>query len=521
VSEFREDEKHPGVWAVRTPSKPAFVHQITGEAITYAEVESLSNQVAHLARSFGLQRGDHAAVFLENRIDYAPIFWGFMRAGLKVTPIPTHLTPEEVDYILTDSGARLLVTSQAKRQVAEQLRGPKLLPGARFMLDDAGGGYASFEAALAKFPTHPIADQSEGSEMLYSSGTTGKPKGVLRPMSEAPFGTPTKGMTLTCDRWGITDETVWFHPAPMYHAAPIGYALRVMRWGGTMIVSGKFDPEQALATIEKHRVTHSQWVPTHFVRMLRLPEAVKAKYDLSSLRCAIHAAAPCPPQVKKAMIEWWGPVIEEYYAGSEANGVVTISSQEWLRKPGSVGTPILGRTRICDDDGNEVPAGTEGTIHFSDGPSFEYHNDPQKTADSRNAQGWTTLGDVGYVDADGYLFLTDRKTFMIVSGGVNIYPAEIENLLATHPRVGDVAVIGVPDEEFGESVKAVIELPEGVAPSPELAQEIIEFCRAHLSHVKCPRTVDFIDRLPRADNGKLYKRQLRDAYWKGRDRRIA
>ncbi|MGM0585135.1 MAG: acyl-CoA synthetase [Pseudomonadota bacterium] len=510
MPQFREDERHAAVWAAKTPDRPAIIDARDGSVMTFAQFEALSNRAAHLARSAGLAVGEVAAVFMENRPDYVPLVWGLLRAGLRVTAIPTHLTPDEIDYILADSGARLLLTSAAKAEVAERLTAA---PEARFMADAPAPGYADLDAALAARPSTRIRDEAEGVEMLYSSGTTGRPKGVKKPLPDLPFGTPPPAYQRGAERFGLDESVVYLHPAPLYHAAPLGYALRVNRYGGTLIATPRFDAEQSLQLIEKYRVTHSQWVPTHFIRMLRLPDEVRAKYDVSSMKCAIHAAAPCPVEVKRAMIDWWGPVIEEYYAGSEGNGLTAISSEEWLRKPGSVGRAIVGRIRICDDQGEELPPDTEGVIHFSDAPVFEYHNDPQKTAESRNRHGWSTLGDVGYVDEDGYLFLTDRKSFMIVSGGVNIYPAEVENLLVTHPAVLDAAVIGVPEPEFGEEVKAVVELAEGHARSDALAEDILAFCRERLSHVKCPKSVDFTDQLPRADNGKLYKRQLRDAYW--------
>jgi acyl-CoA synthetase (AMP-forming)/AMP-acid ligase II len=388
------------------------------------------------------------------------------------------------------------------------------------MVNGTSPGYESWEDAVARQPAEKIADESEGSDMLYSSGTTGRPKGIRIELEDKPFGTAPTLVLLARALYGMDENVVYLSPAPLYHAAPLRYNMSVLRQGGTSIIMEKFDPEQSLALIEKHRVTHSQWVPTMFVRMLKLPEEVRHRYDLSSHRVAIHAAAPCPVQVKEQMIEWWGPIIWEYYAGTEGNGFCALNSEEWLAHKGSVGKPLLGVLHIVGEDGEELPTGEPGTIYFSDGPEFSYHNDPQKTADSRNEKGWSTLGDIGYVDEDGYLYLTDRKAHMIISGGVNIYPQEAENLLVTHPKVLDAAVIGVPNEEFGEEVKAVVQLMDPREAGPETEAELIEFCKAELSAIKCPRSVDFEEELPRHANGKLYKRLLRDRYWGKRESRI-
>ncbi|MBU2532109.1 MAG: AMP-binding protein, partial [Alphaproteobacteria bacterium] len=448
--------KHPGLYAERTPDRLAVVMAGSGQSLTFGEFEAHSNRCAQLMRALGLARGDGFAILMENNLHYLPLVWGALRAGLRVTAIATHLTPAEVDYILDDSGAKVLMTSEGKRATAEKLRLSNIAPGRRLFLGGHGDGYANLEAALERQPAEPIADQCEGIEMLYSSGTTGQPKGVRKPLPDLPFGVPPIGHRRAMQLYGLNEETVYLSPAPLYHAAPLGYNLRTLRAGGMTVVMEKFEAERALALIEKHRVTHSQWVPTHFIRLLRLTEEVRAKYDLSSHRCAIHAASPCPVPVKHQMMQWWGPIINEYYGGSEGNGITAISAEEWLARPGSVGRAMLGTLRICDDDGREVQPHVEGTVFFEGGPPFEYHNDPEKTAQSRNAEGWSTLGDIGYVDEDGYLYLTDRRAFVIISGGVNIYPQEAENLLASHPEVLDVAVIGVPNAEFGEEVKAVV-----------------------------------------------------------------
>lgn len=505
--------RHPGVWAERTPDRAAVVLAETGATLTFSQFEALSNQCAQLLRDAGLRRGDGLAILMENNLHYTALAWGALRAGLRLTAIATHLTPTEVDYILDDSGAAALMTSVALAATAEKLRPAGLAAHACFSLGGSMAGYQCLEDALVARPETPIADQYEGVEMLYSSGTTGRPKGVRKPLPDLPFGTPPIGHLRAMELYGLDEDTVYLSPAPLYHAAPLGYNLRTLRAGGCTVVMKKFEAERALALIEQYRVTHSQWVPTHFVRMLRLPPETRMAYDLSSHRCAIHAASPCPVAVKRDMIAWWGEIINEYYGGSEGNGITAIDTKQWLEHPGSVGRAVMGRVRICDDKGNEVPTGVEGTIYFSDGPQFEYHNDPEKTAASRNAQGWSTLGDIGYVDGDDYLYLTDRKAFVIISGGVNIYPQEVENLLVSHPAVLDAAVIGVPNEEFGEEVKAVVQLVDSRQGNVDLSEALMAHCRSHLSAVKCPRSVDFVQDLPRQENGKLYKRLLRDRYW--------
>lgn len=504
---------HAGMFAERTPNRPAIIMGRTGEVITFAQYEAISNQCAHLLRQCGLVRGDRVAILMQNNARYLPLAWGAMRAGLRVTAIATHLSASEVDYILENSEAKVLLTTNAMAATVKDMALSSLPENGRFMLNGVLAGFASLESTLAEMPGTPIADQSEGIEMLYSSGTTGQPKAVKKPLPEVPFGTPHPSAQVAAGLYGFSEDTIYLSPAPLYHAAPFITNLRINRWGGTSVIMEKFDAQLALELIQKHRVTHSQWVPTHFIRMLRLPETERSRYDLSSHRAAIHAAAPCPVEVKHQMIEWWGPIIQEYYAGSEGNGYVQISSEQWLKKPGSVGQALIGKLRICDDDGNEVPTGQEGAIYFEGGPVFEYYKDPEKTAGSRTANGWSTLGDVGYVDEDGYLFLTDRKAFMILSGGVNIYPQESESRLVTHPEVIDAAVFGVPNDDFGEEVKAVVQLVNHDHAGEAMQSKLIDFCREALSAVKCPRSVDFVEKLPREENGKLYKRKLRDAYW--------
>jgi len=511
---------YPAVHARSTPDKAAYIMAGSGEAVSYRQLDEGSNRCAQLFRSLGLRSGDGIAFCLENHPRFFEIAWAAQRSGLYYTPISSRLTAAEVEYIVKDCGAKVFLTSRHKQDVAHELR--ERLPElhAKLMLDATIPGYESFEKAAASQPAQPVADEVEGQDMLYSSGTTGQPKGVKFPLTGQPAGTPPALLQLVNFLYGATGESVYLSPAPLYHAAPMRFCMAIHRLGGTTVVMEKFDPVHYLELVERYRVTHSQLVPTMFVRMLKLPEEERRRFDLSSLRVAIHAAAPCPIPVKQQMIEWWGPVLHEYYAGTEGNGFTAINSEEWLAHKGSVGRPLLGEAHIVDDDGAELPAGEVGTIYFAGGATFEYHNDPAKTASSRNDKGWSTLGDIGYVDAEGYLYLTDRKANMIISGGVNIYPQEAENLLVTHPKVADVAVFGVPNPDLGEEVKAVVEPIDMADAGPELAQELMEFCQRQLAKYKCPRSIDFEAELPRHPTGKLYKRLLKDRYWQGHSTRI-
>jgi len=513
---------HPYIHAQKTPSKPAYIMAATGETVTFKELDERSNQLAHLFRAAGLKTGDAIAIFMDNNVRYFEICWAAQRAGLYFTCVPSRLTASEVAYIVGDCGARLLFASKALESVAAQLVAEKLIPKVErcFAIGGDIPGYEKYEDARAGFPTTPIADQTAGTDMLYSSGTTGRPKGVKHPLTGGAID-EANGLTgLAQLLYGFDENTVYLSPAPLYHAAPLRWCMTAQRLGGTVIVMEHFDAEEALKLIEKYKVTHSQWVPTMFVRMLKMPEDVRKKYDVSSLKVAIHAAAPCPVPVKQQMIDWWGPVIFEYYAGSEGNGFCALNSQEWLAHKGSVGKALNAIVHICDDEGNELPVGEAGTIYFESETKFEYHNDPKKTAESRHPKGWSTLGDIGRLDEEGYLYLTDRKAFMIISGGVNIYPQEAENTLVLHPRVADVAVIGVPNEDFGEEVKAVVQPVDWNDAGPELEAELLEFCRQHLSPIKCPRSIDFEEQLPRHPTGKLYKRLIRDRYWGNKESKI-
>lgn len=513
---------YPGTHAEKKPDHPAIIMGGSGECVTYGELEARSNQLARFWRATGIREGEHVAILLENHPRYLEVVWAALRSGLYITAVNSFLTAPEVAYILEDCGALALVTSRAKQEIVVQLEAANALPRlrSRLMMDGTCTGFEAYEDALASESTERIGKETLGSTMLYSSGTTGRPKGIKRALvgvHPSEFANPRPLGPL----YGYNEDMVYLSPAPMYHAAPLAFVNATLGWGGSVVMMEKFDPGQSLSLIEKHSVTHSQWVPTMFSRMLKLPESERTLYDLSSHQCAIHAAAPCPVPVKHQMIEWWGPILHEYYAGTEGNGSTGITSEEWLRKPGSVGRIRVGTLHIVDEDGKDLPPGEQGDVYFSGaGLPFEYHNAPEKTEGSRLSGGRTTLGDVGYLDEDGYLFLTDRKAYMIISGGVNIYPREIEDCLITHPKVADVAVFGVPNEDFGEEVKAVVQSMPGIEPDLRLADELLAHCRAELAPYKVPRSIDFEAELPRLPTGKLYKRILRDRYWGKTDSRI-
>lgn len=505
---------HPGIVAQETPEKPAYIMAESGQVVTYKELNDTSIQGSHLFRTLGLKPGDHIAILLENHPRFFQLVWAAQRSGLYYTTISFRLQEDEVEYIVSDCEAKVFITSKARTPVVEKLVGKMPKVEKAYMLDGVIAGFESWEDAIADMPVEPIADEMEGMAMLYSSGTTGKPKGILKELVQMPFGGD-EGPNMFAILYGADENSIYLSPAPLYHSAPLAFNMGMMRGGTTCVIMEHFDPQRALEFIEKYQVTHSQWVPTMFIRMLKLEESVRKKYDLSSLKVAIHAAAPCPVKVKEQMIEWWGPVLNEYYAGTEANGFVVINSEEWLTHKGSVGRGLTAQIHIVGEDGEEAPTGEVGTVFFEGGGEFEYYNDTEKTNSSRHPKGWSTLGDVGYVDEEGYLYLTDRKSYMIISGGVNIYPQETENLLVMHPKVVDVAVFGVPNEEFGEEVKAVVQPVDYDEAGPELEAELIEYCREHMSHIKCPKSVDFDKELPRHPTGKLYKRLLKDRYWQG------
>ncbi|MDL9935843.1 acyl-CoA synthetase [Gordonia sp. ABSL1-1] len=509
----------PGVFAATTPDKPAVIAAATGEQLTYRQLDENSTRLANHLEALGLRPGDCIAMISTNSLHMFEVYWAALRSGLYVTAINHHLTAAETNYILTDCAAQVLFADATIADTVAQAGQIDALAteGHRIAWNGKIDGFADYDVVLAEASDAKRADQPRGTDMLYSSGTTGRPKGIKTPRPDGQVDEiPDTYTAIFGPMYGFDTDTVYLSPAPLYHAAPLRYCGVTNSTGGTVVFLDRFEPETALAAIEKYGATHSQWVPTMFIRLLKLPEEVRNRYDLSSLRLAVHAAAPCPVEVKRAMIEWWGPVIHEYYASTEAAGATFIGPQEALDHPGSVGKPLLGVVHICDEDGAELPTGEVGLVYFErEFVAFEYHNDPEKTRKAQHPahENWSTSGDVGYVDADGYLYLTDRKAFMIISGGVNIYPQEAENVLINHPAVFDVAVIGVPDADLGEVAKACVQLADGALPSDELADELLAYTREQIAAYKTPRSVDFVDDLPRTPTGKLVKGELRKKYW--------
>ena len=515
----------PGAHLDTHGDKPALVMGGSGFTQTYRELDAAANRLSRLLRSAGFSPGDHIAICMENHDRYLEVVWGCHYAGLIYTACSSRLNSTELEYILNDCGARGYITSKYKSEQAAEILDST--PGVELylMLDGTIDGYESYESAVESQSADPLDEERiAGLDMLYSSGTTGMPKGISRAFPNTPLGEFNNGVSTLCSMlFGVDDTSRYLSPAPFYHAAPLRFCMSMHMLGATIVAMENFDAETYLRLVEEYEITHSQVVPTMFIRALKLPQETRDRYDVSSLQAVIHAAAPCPAPTKKAMIEWFGPVIHEYYAGSEGNGFVYCNSEMWLAHEGTVGTPINCTLHICDEEGVELPQGETGTVFFEGGGEFEYHNDPDKTKSSRHPKGWSTLGDVGYLDADGFLYLTDRKSFMIIAGGVNIYPQEAENVLVTHDKVIDVAVFGVPNDDFGEEVKAVVqprEMPADDEAAQALSAELIQFCRSKLADVKCPRSVDFRPELPRHPTGKLYKRLLKDEYWKAAGRSI-
>ena len=514
---------YTGTHAHLRPLQPAFIMAATGETVTYRELEARCNRLAHLFRNHGLKRLDHYAIFMENNSRYLESCGAGERSGLYYTCVNSYLTPGELAYILNNSQSRILITSRTKLDIAREAL--KQTPKVELCIVADGDGESDrivgLAAATRGLPSTPIADECVGTAMLYSSGTTGRPKGILRPLPEQPAKYQLPLFDFLHRLWHYREGMIYLSPAPLYHSAPQAAVNLAIKAGGTVIIMESFDPERYLALVEQWGVTHSQLVPTMFSRMLKLPDEVRNAYDLSSLEIAIHAAAPCPVPVKDDMIKWWGPIIHEYYGATEGLGFTACNSQEWLAHRGTVGKVMIGELHILDDNMKECPADTAGTVWFKTATPFEYFNDPERTREARSADNsMSTVGDVGYVDADNFLHLTDRATFMIISGGVNIYPQECENLLITHPKIADAAVFGVPNADLGEEVKAVVQPMPGILPGPDLAQELILFCSQSLSRQKVPRSIDFEDELPRLPTGKLYKRLLRDRYWGDKTSRI-
>jgi len=495
--------------AVASPDKPAVIMYPSGTVVTFGELEARANRLAHLFRDAGLVEGDAVAILMENNEHMHAVMWAARRAGLYYVPINTHLTAAEAAYIVDNSSAKAIVGSGGLVDTLTGLAAelPGGLPALRIIADGAIDGWQSYPECVAGQPDTPIDDEIEGDLLQYSSGTTGRPKGIKRALPQVPPSESPGLMSALVSFW-MHPDAVYLSPAPLYHTAPSVWSMQTQAGGITTVVMEKFDAEGALDAIAKHQVTHGQFVPVMFTRMLKLPDDVRRRYDVSSLQRVMHAAAPCPVEIKKQMIDWWGPIVDEYYASSEAHGSTIIFAEDWLTHPGSVGKPMGGAVHILDEDGTELPAGTPGEIYFEGGFDFEYLNDPDKTSRSRDARGWKTVGDIGYLDDEGYLYLTDRRHHMIISGGVNIYPQEAENLLVTHPKVMDAAVFGIPDEEMGQRVAAVVQTVDPADATPAFADELIAWLRDRLAHYKCPRSIAFESQLPRTDTGKLYKQEL-------------
>ncbi|NMO03586.1 acyl-CoA synthetase [Gordonia sp. TBRC 11910] len=507
---------YPGTHAASTPNKPAVIVADTGKSLSYKELDDASRQLAVALHDLGLRRGDVVAMLSDNALECFVLYWAALRSGLYLTAINFHLTADEAAYIVADSDAKVLISAADVGELAADVRELNPQVAHAFSFGGHVQGHGSFDDLLASAGDRRLDAQPRGSDMLYSSGTTGRPKGIKPPLPTIDVDQPGDPLTGMAGKlFGINDSDIYLSPAPIYHAAPLRWCGVVHAYGGTVVLLNRFKAEAALAAIEKYRITIVQMVPTMFVRMLQLDAGVRESFDVSSVRLAIHAAAPCPPDVKQAMIDWWGPILVEYYSSTESNGITVISTQEWLTKRGSVGRSMLGPVHICDDDGTELPPSATGLVYFErEQLPFTYHKAPEKTRESQHPAHptWTTVGDIGYVDDDGYLFLTDRQSFMIISGGVNIYPREVEDALTLHPAVFDVAVIGVPDPALGQEVKAVVKVRDGVDETDDLAQELIAHALTKVAKFKAPKSVDFVSELPRTPTGKLVKRLLTEQY---------
>jgi fatty-acyl-CoA synthase len=513
--------QHPRHWAQLTPERPAIIFGGSGERITYAALDQRANRCAHLMRRMGLQRGAHVAILIENHPCFLEIAWAAHNAGLYFTPISWRFQLEEIAFILQDCGAGLLFVSVKHRALAVQLR--QQLPALQcFVVAEASDApdcdmpgsniLDSYEAALATCSAEPLQDESRGSDLVYSSGSTGRPKGVKQKLADTGIDKPSAMFAVYEQRYGWNTDTIYLMPAPLYHSGPLRFAMTMQHLGATLVVMEHFDAATTLALCERYRVTDAHWVPTMLVRILKLPQREREAYDLSSVIRIIHGAGPCAPDIKRAMIAWLGPILEESYGGTEGNGLTMISSQEWLAHPGSVGRAFVGSIHILNEQGQTMPNGEQGLVYFEGGPKFEYHGNPERTREAYDALGRSTLGDIGYLDAEGYLYLTDRRNNLIITGGVNVFPQEIENVLITHPAVLDVAVFGLPDVEMGEIIQAVVQARDLANAGPALEQELIALCRERLAHYKAPRSVEFREVLPRHDTGKIYTRLLKAEY---------
>ncbi|AIG78078.1 Hypothetical protein AJAP_26155 [Amycolatopsis japonica] len=507
-----------GVWniAAQEPERVALVDP-DGRSIGYGDLAAKANAYARGLQALGLEAGDVVVVLQPNGDELVAAYFAAIQSGLYIVVVNWHLVAPEVAYILSDSGAKAFLAHERFADVAIAAADEAGIPErGRFAVGDVDGFRRIEELGSGEGDGRPER-RTAGSPMLYTSGTTGRPKGVRRPLTGADPDSVPAASTWFFGIFGLAPHDAHVHlcGSPLYHTAVLNFVAISLQLGHTAVLMDRWDAEDMLRLIDRHRVTHSHMVPTQFRRLLALPDDVRAAYDLSSLRVMIHGAAPCPLEVKRRMLDWWGPVVTEYYAATEGGGTA-ISGEEWLKKPGSVGLPWPGSTiKILDDEGTELPAGETGTVYMKMGDSkFEYHKDRAKT-DKARVGDLFTLGDVGHLDEDGYLFLHDRKADLIISGGVNIYPAEIEGELVMHPKIADVAVFGVPHEDWGEAIKAVVEPADGVEPSEELTAEILEYAASRLAKFKLPRSVDYLPELPRDPNGKLYKRKLRDPYWEG------
>jgi long-chain acyl-CoA synthetase len=512
-----------GFWnhAQKNPAALALVDP-DGREHTRGELLAAANRIVHGLRALGLGKGDCVAAVLPNSASLIELYLAVTQAGMYLVPVNWHLTAPEIAYIIADSEAKVFVADERFGDACAKAAVEAAVSADRRFAVGRIAGFRHFAVLSAGQPDTLPEGRAAGAVMNYTSGTTGRPKGVRRALPPIDPDVAATLLTGFFAMFGIKPEDGNVHlcGSPLYHTAVLVFASTSLHYGHSLVLMERWTPELCLQAIEKYRVTTSHMVPTQFHRLLALPEEVRRRYDVSSVRCMVHAAAPCPVDVKRRMIEWWGPAIAEYYAATEGGGTL-VGAEEWMRKPGTVGRAWPGaEIRIYDDGGNEVPAGAVGTVYMKLGAAdFEYYKDKEKTRKNRIGN-FFTVGDVGYLDADGYLFLCDRKADMIISGGVNIYPAEIESVFLTHPKVGDVAVFGVPHEEWGEQVKAVVEPAPGVGAGPALEAELLAFCADKLAKYKTPRTIDFIAEMPRDPNGKLYKRKLRDPYWAGRERAI-